>query len=180
MTRSRTGKVASAESAGSLIKLPKPGFARGLNAARKSELDQLCRIEQESFDARGRFWERTYLQAVYEVWWSWPSDEKTSFARQAARLFKIWVRPSSHPIRILIDCTSPATKEKMRSRWTLALRLAEQLNVPPSELEELGNKHGGVAGCARAYSVRRKKLAAKGREKLQNLRQKNRVKMKAR
>jgi hypothetical protein len=49
----------------------------------------------------------------------------------------------------------------MRSRWTLALRLADVLRVPPSALEKFGNKHGGVAGCARAYAMRLKGLAAK-------------------
>jgi hypothetical protein len=153
MAKSKKTKAASAVS--------KPGVAQGLDAARKTELEKLRQIEQASFKTRQRFWERTYLQAVYEVWWSWPSGKKTSCAKRAARLSGISARPSSHPIRILIDCTSPATKEKMRSRWTLALRLADVLRVPPSALEKFGNKHGGVAGCARAYAMRLKGLAAK-------------------
>jgi hypothetical protein len=144
MATLKKGKPVSAESAKGLLKLPKPGFTRGLDAARKSELDQLRRIEQESFEARGRFWERPYLQAVYEVCWSWPG-EKRSFARQAARLCKIQVRPSSHWFRILIDCTSPHTDEKMKSRWTLALRYAYVQSVEPSGLAEFLGGKGKVA-----------------------------------
>jgi hypothetical protein len=150
-----------AKSAKTASAVSKHGVAPGLDAARKSELEKLREIEQASFQTRQRFWERIYLQAVYEVWWSWPSGKKISFARQAARLSGISARPGSHPIRVLIDCTSPATNEKMRSRWTLALRLADVLSVAPSELEKFGNKYGGVAGCARAYATRLKRLAAK-------------------
>jgi hypothetical protein len=172
MAKSKTAVAASAVS--------KQAAALSTDAARKRELDKLKQVEQESFQTRQRFRERFYLQEIYEVWWSWPASKRRSFARQAGRLSKIDTRPSSHPIRVLIDCTSPSTEERMKSRWTQALRLAEVLNVPPSNLEKLGKKYGGVAGCARAYAAHRKELAANRLEKLQNLRQKNRVKMKAR
>jgi hypothetical protein len=139
----------------------KQAAALSTDAARKRELEKLKQIEQESFQTRQRFRERFYLQEIYEVWWSWPASKRTSFARQAARLSKIAARPSSHPIRILIDCTSPSTEEKMKSRWTQALRLADVLSVPPCDLEKFGNKYGGVAGCARAYAAHLKKLGAK-------------------
>jgi hypothetical protein len=161
---SKKAKAASPDFAINLLELPEAGFARGLDRARKSELEQLKRIEQESFSKRQRFWERTYLQAVYEVYWSWPSGLRQSFGRQAARLSGILPRPGSHTIRVLIDCTSPTTKEKMKSRWTLALRLAADLKTAPSQLENLGKKHGGVVGCARAYAARRKRLAAEKQE----------------
>jgi len=144
----------------------KQAAALSTDATRKRELEKLEQIEQESFQARQRFRERFYLQEIYEVWWSWPASKRTSFARQAARLSKIAARPSSHPIRVLIDCTSPSTEERMKSRWTQALRLAEVLNVPPSNLEKLGRKYGGVSGCARAYAVHRKELRAKTHKKL--------------
>jgi hypothetical protein len=150
------------------------------DAVRKRELKELMQIEQNSFKERQRFRERFYLQAVYELWWSWPASERMSFARQAARLSKIAVRPGSHSIRVLINCTSPATEEKMRSRWTLALRLADVLSVPPPKLEKLGKKHGGVAGCARAYAAHLKKLGAKKQNNPLKLQQKNRAKLKGR
>jgi hypothetical protein len=154
-------KTAEAESA-----VSKQSAAQRTDAARKRELEKLRQTEQESFQTRERFWERFYLQEVYEIWWSWPANKRKSFARQAARLSKIPARPSSHPIRVLIDCTSPSTKERMKSRWTRALRLADVLNVPPSNLEKLGKKYGGVAGCARAYAAHRKELRAKTQKKL--------------
>jgi hypothetical protein len=146
-------KTAEAESA-----VSKQAAAQRTDAARKRELAKLQQTEQESFQTRQRFWERFYLQEVYEVWWSWPANKRTSFARQAARLSKIAVRPSAHPIRVLIDCTSPNTNERMKSRWTQALRLAEALSVQPKNLEKLSDKHGGVAGCARAYAAYRNDL----------------------
>jgi hypothetical protein len=140
MAETKKAKAASAVS--------KPGVARGLDAARKSELEKLRQIEQASFKKRERFWERTYLQAVYEVWWSWPLGKKWSFARQSARFCRIQVRPSSHAFRMLIDCTSPHTDEKMKSRWTLALRYARVQRVEPSGLVEFLGGKGGVAGRA--------------------------------
>jgi hypothetical protein len=171
MARSKTAKGESAS---------RPGVARRLDAARESELERLRKIEQDSFKTRRGFWERFYLQEVYEVWWSWPASEGMSFARQAARLSKIAARPGSHPIRVLIDCTSPTTNEKMRSRWALALRLADVLSVPPSKLEKLGDKHGGVAGCARAYAAHLKTLGAKKQKNSLTLRRKSRAKVKER
>jgi hypothetical protein len=158
MAKSKTAKAESAVS--------KQATAQRTDAARKRELAKLLQTEQESFQTRQRFWERFYLQEVYETWWSWPTDKKTSFAGQAARLSNIAARPSSHPIRVLIDCTSPSTNERMKSRWTQALRLADELGVPPSNLEKLGKKYGGVAGCARAYAAYRQELRAKKQEKL--------------
>jgi hypothetical protein len=172
MAKAKKTKTASAVS--------KHRVALGSDAVRKRELKKLMQTEQDSFQMRQRFRERFYLQEVYEVWWSWPASERMSFARQAARLSKKAARPSSHPIRVLIDCTSSATNEKMRSRWALALRLADVLSAPPSKLEKLGKKHGGVAGCARAYAAHLKKLGAKKQNNSLELRQKNRAKVKER
>jgi hypothetical protein len=156
VTKSIKPKKASpgSEAKSAKLTLHKPGFARGLEKARKSEIDQLSRIERDS-DPRQRFWERTYLQAVYELYWSWPGRERRSFAKQAARLCDISVRPSAHSIRIIIDCTSPKTDEKKRSRWTLALRFALWKQITPSKLSEFLNEKGkgGIAGRAREYAT---------------------------
>jgi hypothetical protein len=178
--RGKVKFVAKAKKAKTASAVSKHGVALRLDAVRMRELKELMQIEQDSFQTRQRFWERFYLQEVYEVWWRWPASERMSFARQAARLSKIAARPGSHPIRVLIDCTSPATNEKMRSRWALALRLADVLSVPPSKLEKLSDKHGGVAGCARAYAARLKTLGAKKQKHSLTLRRKSRAKVKER
>jgi hypothetical protein len=158
----KTKGAGNSAEAATLVTLPAPGFARGLNNARKSELEQLQRIERESYQSRTRFWERKYLRAVYEVWRSWPSDEKKSFAMQMAKLCKISARRGSHAIRIIIDCSSPKTDEKMKSRWTLALRFANARHIEASNLDKFFSERGagGLAGRASAFEARQRKAAA--------------------
>jgi hypothetical protein len=162
----KTKGAGNSVGATTLVTLPAPGFERGFDKARKSELEQLQRIEKESYQSRTRFWERKYLRAVYEVWRSWPSDVKKLFARQMAKLCKISARASSHAIRIIIDCSSPKTDEKMKSRWTLALRFAHARHIEPSNLDKFFTEKGagGLAGRASAFEGRQRK-ARKARSK---------------
>jgi hypothetical protein len=144
--------------------------ARELDKARAAELEQLQEIEKKSYLSRTRFRERGYLEAVYGVWSSWPLKEKRSFAKRMARLCKISPRASSHSIRIVIDCSSPKTAEKMRSRWTLALRYASLKGIEPTKLQEFFHKkgQGGLAGAARAYEARQRKAAAPRKMKVKS------------
>jgi hypothetical protein len=127
----------------------------GLDRTRRDELKQLKRVEEESFASRERFRERPYLQAVYELYCDW-ADDRHSKARSAqmARLNGISPRKDSHPIRIIIDCSSPSTEERIKSRWTRALRFALAKRVPPSKLLDLLDEEGrgGLAGLASAFT----------------------------
>jgi hypothetical protein len=143
---------------------------RELDQARAAELEQLQQIEKKSYQSRTRFWERGYLEAVYGVWRSWPLKEKKFFAKRMARLCKISPRASSHSIRIVIDCSSPKTAEKMRSRWTLALRYANLKRIEPTKLQEFFYKkgQGGLAGAASAYEARQRKAVAAKKSKVKS------------
>jgi hypothetical protein len=170
MAKSTKAKTASAVS--------KHGLVPGLDDVRKRELKELMQIEQDSFKTRQRYWERTYLQAVYDLWCSWPKGKKWSFARQSAGLCGIQVQRSHHGFRILIDCTSPQTGEKIKSRWTQALRYAYVQRVEPSGMVEFfgGEGKGGVAGRAQAFAAHVKKIEAI-KQKLRKLQQKRRLQM---
>jgi hypothetical protein len=140
----------------------------GTPGSRKSELGQLRQIEKQSFLSRTRFWERKYLKAVYKVWRSWPMQKRRSYAEQMGRLCGISPRASSHSIRIIIDCSSPRTPDKMRSRWTLALREAYAKGISSSKLLEFFQEEGGLAGRASAFEARRRKAAAAKKAKAQS------------
>jgi hypothetical protein len=131
-------------------------------ATTRKEIERLEEIEKKSFAVRSRFKERPYLQAVYKLYRDWREDGlSTSLSRQAAKMCGIPLREDSHPIRIIIDCSSPNTDEKMRSRWALALRHAYVKRISPSKLLEFLDDEGGVAG--RASENRRRKRTASTR-----------------
>jgi hypothetical protein len=119
--------------------------------ARQKELDHLKQVEKKSFTSRNRFREREFLQAVYRVWRQWPKDKKRANAERMAKLSEVPSRKSAHSLRIMMDCSSPGTDEKLRSRWTQALRYAHAQNVHSSALLEflMEGVKGGVAGAAR-------------------------------
>jgi hypothetical protein len=173
MARSNKAKTAFAVS--------RRGGVPGLDDVRKRELKELMLIEQDSFKTRQRYRERTYLQAVYDLWCSWPKGKRWSFARQSAGLCGIQVQGSHHGFRILIDCTSPQTDEKIKSRWTQALRYAYVQRVDPSGIAQFfgGKGKGGVAGRARAFAAHVKRIASIKQE-VRKLQQKRRLQMKSR
>jgi hypothetical protein len=132
--------------------------------ARECELERLKEIEKKSYASRSRFWERDFLQAVYELWWRWPWWTRWVCAAGMARRCGVKVQPSTHAIRIVIDCSSPRTDARTRSRWALALRLAADKKLKPSELEEFFAKSGGIAGRANEFKARsRAKKVPKGK-----------------
>jgi hypothetical protein len=144
-----------------LTTLPKAKFGRGLPTARRDEVKQLQEIEKKGYASRRRFWEREYLQAVYEIYCDWRADNGTTRrAKQMAQVCKRTPRKASHPIRIIIDCSSPNTDEKMRSRWTLALRHANAKGISSSKLLEFLDEEGGIAGRASEFRARQRKAAA--------------------
>jgi hypothetical protein len=135
---------------------------RGMRAA-PQEIDQLREIEKQSFAVRSRLRERPYLQAVYKLYRDWRKDgHSESSSKQIAKMWGISLRKDSHPIRIIIDCSSPETDEKMRSRWTLALRHAHAEHIEPPNLDKFFSEEGagGLAGRAGAFEARQRKAAA--------------------
>jgi DNA segregation ATPase FtsK/SpoIIIE-like protein len=139
------------------------GAARRTMATARNELEHLQEMEKKSFAKRGRFWERPYLQAVYKLYRVWRADRHSkSTSVQIAAICGITLRKDSHPIRIIIDCSSPRTPEKMRSRWALALRYANVKKISPSKLLEFLDEEGqgGLAGRASAFRARQRKGAA--------------------
>jgi hypothetical protein len=122
--------------------------------ARKAELDHLKDIEKASFRSRERYRERTYLHAVYKAYRRALFAERKARAMQMAELSGITPRKNTHPLKIMIDCSSPGTDEKIRSRWAQALRCASKRNVNANDLLEFLKEEGkgGVAGRAREFA----------------------------
>jgi hypothetical protein len=122
--------------------------------AREHELERLKEIEKKSYASRRRFWERDFLKAVYETWRKWPRLMRGVYSRQMARLSDLKPRSGTDSIRVIIDCSSPRTDPKKRSRWALALRLAADKKLEPSDLEEFFDEEGGVSGRASELEAR--------------------------
>jgi hypothetical protein len=140
-------------------------------ATTRHEIDQLRKIEEKSFAARGRFKERPYLQAAYSLYREWRADgDSKGISVQAAKRCGLTLRKDSHPMRIIIDCSSPRTPEKMRSRWALALRYAYAKGISSSKLIEFLDEkgQGGLAGRASAFKARQRKRAAEKKAKTQS------------
>jgi hypothetical protein len=152
-------------------------FVRALDQLTlKAQLKRLVEIADRCFVPHaGRYHERPYLQAVYKLYLEWAAKGKErSKAKQVAKILNREQRSDTHLIRLLIDYSAPGAKEKMRSKWSLALRFAKEKNVTPSGLidfmEDPGR--GGMAGCASGFAKLNKKqkqqraLKAKQQQKL--------------
>jgi hypothetical protein len=139
-------------------------FKQRTMASTKVELERLRQVEEAAFKSRSRFREREYLGAVYELYSVWRNDKHSKAnAWTLAKFCKLQPRPTAHPIRVIIDCTSPDADDKTKSRWTLALRFAHQEKVEPTDLASFlaADGEGGLAGRARAYAAARaEKIAA--------------------
>jgi hypothetical protein len=136
-------------------------------ATTRNEIERLEEIEKKSFAGRRRFKERPYLQAVYKLYCDWRADRYSeSRSKEIAKFRGISLRRDSHPIRIIIDCSSPNTDEKMRSRWALALRHAYTKRIASSKLLEFLAEEGGVAGRASEFRARQRKAAAAKKQRV--------------
>jgi hypothetical protein len=136
-------------------------------ATTRREIERLEEIEKKSFALRSRLRERPYLQAVYKLYCDWRADRYSeSRSKEIAKFRGISLRRDSHPIRIIIDCSSPNTDEKMRSRWALALRHAYTKGIASSKLLEFLAEEGGVAGRASEFRARQRKAAAAKKQRV--------------
>jgi hypothetical protein len=138
---------------------------------RKRELQRLKETYNDSFKPHApRFHERRYLRAVYELYRKWRNEKKSRpRAKQLAKICKRKLRSDTHPIRVMIDCSAHAANEKTKSKWTQALRFAYAKDIPPSELSDFMNQHGGMAGCASGFAKlkRSKKPRPSPKQKIQ-------------
>jgi hypothetical protein len=138
-----------------------------LEPARRKELDRLQEIEEKSFASRGRFRERPYLEAVYQLYGKWSAaGHSKSRAAHMAKLCGISPRKDSHPIKIIIDCTSPETDVKLRSRWALALCNAVKRGISSSKLLEFLDEKGkgGLVGRAREFAKSQRQTATQNKK----------------
>jgi len=162
MARSMKEVKANAENPPRVL-LPSTIFARSLPTTRKREREQLCEIEKKAFSSHKRYRERPYLAAVYQLYRDWVQDKNpTGRAAQMAALCSKSLRSDAHPISVLLACSSPGTDQKMRSKWSLALRFAyAKYDVSASDLDNFMDAHDGMAACASEFAPLNKALKQK-------------------
>ena len=78
-------------------------------------------------------------------------ESSKTLAQRIAKLFGL-CKPSTYPIRVIIDATSTADN-KTRSRWTSALRYAWRERKIWTDLASFLRKNGGPAGCADQFAA---------------------------
>jgi hypothetical protein len=150
------------------VMLPSSKSERGSVTTLEDVHEKLCEIEKDAFSSRGRYRERPYLAAVYQLYRDWRQDKQAkSRAEKMAEICGISLRSDFHPISVLLACSSPGTDEKMRSKWSLALQFAYKKDVSPSDLASFMDANGGMAGCASKFAKLNKasKLQVKKKQK---------------
>jgi hypothetical protein len=116
-------------------------------------IDYLRELERKCFAARNRFAFYDYLAAVFELY---VQLRRTKQAKKSARLiakpFGLRKQGRSHPIRVIIDATSTADN-KMKSRWSRALRYAWHERKASKDLRTFLRENAGPAGCADQFAA---------------------------
>jgi hypothetical protein len=109
----------------------------------------------------GRFWERKYLEAVYDYYRKLYSAGKARrTAKRIAEALDISFRKDRHAISAIIAASSDIGDD-LRSRSSNALRYAWSQRNRWSSLGKFFKKNHGVRGCEQAWRDRqRKKLTA--------------------
>jgi hypothetical protein len=119
----------------------------------RQTIDGLRRLERKCFASRSRFAFYNYLAAVFEFY---VQLRRTKQAKQAAgliaKLFQLRKLKRIQPIRVIIDATSTADN-KMKSRWTRALRYAWRERKRWTDLKIFLQENGGPAGCAEQFAA---------------------------
>jgi hypothetical protein len=119
----------------------------------RKTIDGLRRLERKCFASRKRFAFYDYLAGMFELY---VQLRRTKQARKAARLiaklFQLRLPKHTHPIRVIIDATSSADN-KMKSRWTRALRYAWRERKAWTGLKTFLRENGGPAGCAELFAT---------------------------
>ena len=115
-------------------------------------ITDLIKLERKCFASRSRFAFYSYLAAVFELYIQLRRRNRAKpSALRIAKLFGL-CNPSTYPIRVIIDATSTADN-KMKSRWTRALRYAWRERKIWTDLGSFLRKNGGPAGCADQFAA---------------------------
>jgi hypothetical protein len=123
----------------------------------RKTIEDLRELERKCFAARNRFAFYDYLAAVFELYVQLRRrNQAKSWARRIAKLLGLLKQNRTHPIRVIIDATSTADN-KMKSRWTRALRYAWRERKIWTDLASFLRENGGPAGCAKQFAAITKK-----------------------
>jgi hypothetical protein len=107
------------------------------------ELNRVKTAETIAYQQRSRFAMRSYLKQVYRLYDRWKrTGEANQSACRAAALQGVTVRRGTHPLKILIDLTTPPNHAdaKVRSRMARALEFAAVEKIRPSDLADFLNQ----------------------------------------
>jgi hypothetical protein len=117
-------------------------------------ITDLIKLERKCcFAARNRFAFYDYLAAVLDLYIRLRRrNQAKPWARRIAKLFGLRSQKRTHPIRVIIDATSTADN-KMKSRWTRALRYAWRERKTWKDLGLFLRENGGPAGCADQFAA---------------------------
>ena len=116
-------------------------------------ISALQRLEQQCFVSRNRFGFYRYLGAVNEFYAELKqANEIQTSVQRMTELFNLDSRQRVHPIRLIIDASSQASK-KTKNRWSLALRFAQHERRRWNNLEAFLRQNGGPAGCASQFAA---------------------------
>ena len=119
----------------------------------RHRISDLKRLEEKCFASRNRFGFYLYLASVYELYADLRRTKATEhLARRIAELSHAVTRKHAHPIRLIIDASSQASK-KTKNRWSLALRFAQHERRRWNNLEAFLRQNGGPAGCASQFAA---------------------------
>lgn len=119
------------------------------------DLQRVAAAGRKAFASHRRFADRLYLRKVYCTYRKWRKDGCAK--RRCRRLSKTYsLRRDLHPLRVIIECTTPEQDRRIKSRWVRALQFAASQNVASGNLEDFLNRCGGIAGCARGSAARQR------------------------
>jgi hypothetical protein len=102
---------------------------RGRDADIIKEIERLREPEQIAYQQRSRFAMRSYLKQVYRLYCRWQqTSDANQNAPRAAALQGMTVRRGPHPLKILIDLTTPPTTPMPRrgAEWHGPWSLGQQ------------------------------------------------------
>ena len=116
-----------------------------------------------------RFGLYLFLRDIYKCYLDLHSRRIANRAtRRIAKVLELSVKKKTHPIRVLIEAAGGVEDPKQKSRWAAALRFAFGWRQPAEKLDWFFQINGGIAGCARKYTInngttRRAKMPQKDR-----------------
>ena len=97
----------------------------------------------------------TYLTAVFELvaWWT-AENHAVERAHKALRLRNMLPSDHDEPFAAIIRCTADPAKvdKRTRSKWSRALRRAQEQKNPSEPLVRFIKRKGGINSCAAKFA----------------------------